>query len=129
VCCISVDGRVGESNKVDFLIDAVRTNENITLVINDGYDKRVADSLPNFDIIIDDGPHTLSSMLSFIELYLPKLNHGGVLVIEDVQSVEWLPLLRDKFFSMKTNNDEYIVIDLRMTRGRYDDLMFVVRRS
>lgn len=111
------------------VVDAVKTNEKITLIINDGYDKRVADSLPNFDIIIDDGPHTLSSMLSFIELYLPKLNQGGVLVIEDVQSVDWMPILKDRFINVKTTDDESMVIDLRASKGRYDDLMFVVRRK
>jgi hypothetical protein len=111
------------------VVDDVRKNEKITIIINDGYDKSVADSLPNFDIIIDDGPHTLSSMLSFIDLYLPKLNNGGVLVIEDVQSLDWMPILRDRFFNVKMDTDEYAIIDLRASKGRYDDLMFVVRRK
>jgi hypothetical protein len=37
----------------------------------------------------DDGPHNLESMLMCAKLYYPKLNPGGVLVIEDIPSVSW----------------------------------------
>jgi hypothetical protein len=86
------------------------------------------DSLPKFDIIIDDGPHTLESMVLCIDLYLPKLNKGGVLVIEDVQSMDWIPVLNKTFNKIKNETDQSDIIDLRNTKGRYDDLMFVIRR-
>lgn len=106
-----------------------REAKKISITIDDAYSKRVVDSLPSFDIIIDDGPHTLESMVSCINLYLPKLNSGGVFVIEDVQSMDWIPILHKTFDKVKIETDEFDVVDLRQTKGRYDDLMFVVRRK
>lgn len=40
--------------------------------------------------LLDDGPHTLSSQEKFIELYAPLLNENGILIIEDVQHIDWL---------------------------------------
>lgn len=60
---------------------------NVSYIIDDAYQKELVDSLPNFDIIIDDGPHTLESQKEFIRLYTQKLNPGGIMVIEDVKSI------------------------------------------
>jgi hypothetical protein len=68
-------------------------------------------------------------MISFIELYLPKLNSKGIMVIEDVQSLDWMPVLIDTFNKNKKETDDYEVVDLRATIGRYDDLMFIIRRK
>ena len=52
---------------------------------NNAYLKKFVDQLHcTFDLIIDDGPHSLSSQLSCCKLYLPKLNKGGYLIIEDI---------------------------------------------
>jgi hypothetical protein len=79
-----------------------------------------------FDFMLDDGPHTLQSMIDFIKLYLPLLAKDGVLIIEDVQDYSWFAKLREAVgdspeFSMK----QY---DLRMLKSRYDDLVFSVVR-
>jgi hypothetical protein len=66
-------------------VDPARTR----IIIADAYTKEVADSLGTFDIVNDDGPHDLESMLSCAKLYFPKLNPGGVLVIEDIPSASW----------------------------------------
>ena len=80
-----------------------------------------------FDIMIDDGPHTLESMVSFIQMYLPLLKEDGILVVEDVQDIKWIDQLRavtpDAYRS-------YIeVYDRRDVKGRYDDIMFVINKS
>ena len=36
----------------------------------------------HFDMMLDDGPHTLQSMIQFIKLYLPLLKSDGILIIE-----------------------------------------------
>lgn len=41
-----------------------------------------------YDVIIDDGPHTLESQIFFVENYLPLLSENGVMVIEDILSWE-----------------------------------------
>ena len=59
--------------------------EGVDYHFHDAYDEEFVNGLMDFDIVIDDGQHTLESQLECIDLYLPKLNKGGVLIIEDVQ--------------------------------------------
>ena len=79
------------------------------------------------DFIIDDGPHTLQSQEDFLRLYLPLLNKGGVAVIEDVQDVQWFAALEAE---VQKAEGEFVSeqVDLRSIKGRYDDLVFVVKR-
>ena len=80
-----------------------------------------------FDILVDDGPHTLGSMVSFITMYLPLLKKDGILVIEDVQDIRWIDNLRE------VTPDEWKpfieVYDRRPIKERYDDIMFVINGS
>jgi predicted O-methyltransferase YrrM len=91
---------------------------------NDAYDQNFVNKLPMFDIIIDDGPHTKESQMRFIELYLPKLNKGGVLVIEDILDFSWITdytyMLPESYFST--------IIDARKKSNVRDSLMFIVRK-
>lgn len=50
----------------------------------DAYTQATADSLGQFDIIIDDGHHTFDQWNKLINLYLPKLKPGGLMTIEDI---------------------------------------------
>ena len=43
-----------------------------------------------FDFMLDDGPHTLESMKKFIQLYSGLLEDDGILMIEDIQSWDWI---------------------------------------
>jgi hypothetical protein len=109
-----------------------RNIDGVTMNFGDAYDQKFSDQFGQFDIIIDDGPHTLESQLKCIEFYLPKLKQHGLFIVEDVQSVECFDVLISK--SKKVcdsieNEIEYCVecIDLRDKKGRWDDLLFVIR--
>ena len=79
------------------------------------------------DFIIDDGPHTLQSQIDFLRLYLPLLNKGGIALIEDVQDVQWFASLEAE--AEKAGSEfTFERVDLRHVKGRYDDLVFVVKR-
>ena len=56
----------------------------IKTIIQNGYRDEITSNLPLFDIIIDDGPHTVESQKKFINNYFKKLNKNGKLIIEDV---------------------------------------------
>lgn len=71
---------------IDGRVDSTRTR----IIIADAYTKEFADTQGTFDIVNDDGPHTLESMKSCVTLYFPKLNPGGVLVIEDIPKSHWI---------------------------------------
>jgi cephalosporin hydroxylase len=62
----------------------------ITTFWEDAYTEAIINKLKHlkFDIVIDDGPHTLESQKKFIELYSPLINSGGYIVIEDIASIE-----------------------------------------
>ena len=79
-----------------------------------------------FDFMLDDGPHTLDSMLAFIKLYLPLLAKDGILLIEDVQDYAWFNTLKDAV----SEDMGYVVkcYDMRRLKCRYDDLVFAVFR-
>lgn len=80
-----------------------------------------------FDFLLDDGPHTLESMISFVQLYSQLLTDDGILIIEDVQYIDWIEKITDV-----TPDDlkKYIkVYDFRMKRSRYDDIVFIIDKS
>lgn len=108
--------------------------DNVQYYFGDAYQSEFSKNLPSFDIIIDDGPHSVESQILALQLYLPKLKLGGVFVIEDVQSYSYF----DNFISVTKNiydNDleetEYEVecLDFRETLNRKDDMMFIVRKK
>ncbi len=78
------------------------------------------------DVIIDDGSHVLDHQLaSFIALY-PRLNPGGIYIIEDIGGVSRDP---DKDMKiLQENLGPCEVIDLRYKTGRYDDILMIWRK-
>jgi cephalosporin hydroxylase len=108
------------------ILERYRNLNNVKQVFADAYDYKIADSLPNFDIIIDDGPHTLETQIKCLEIYLPKLNDGGVLIIEDIQHYEHLFTLDQFVPEVHKKNIEHV--DLRNKINRFDDILFVVRK-
>jgi hypothetical protein len=99
--------------------------------VGDAYSDDLVNTIKNgspdgFDIIIDDGPHTLSTMIEFIRKYLPIVKKGGYLIIEDVQDIYWCDILRNEIPSEYKENIE--IIDTRHFKDRYDDIVFVVKK-
>ena len=56
----------------------------IKLIVQDAYTEELANTLGEFDIIVDDGYHTIEQWNKLIKLYLPKLKPGGIMCIEDI---------------------------------------------
>ena len=80
-----------------------------------------------FDVLIDDGPHTLESMITFIKLYHKTLAPNGVMIIEDVQDIEWIQHLSE---ATPEHLKKHIkVYDLRPNKNRYDDILFTIDLS
>jgi len=80
-----------------------------------------------FDFIIDDGPHSLESMIFFVKHYAPLLKDDGALIIEDVQDYSWLETIKQ---NTSVEYHPYIkYVDIRHIKGRYDDLMFIIDKS
>jgi len=80
-----------------------------------------------FDMMLDDGPHTLESMKAFIELYSHLLTDDGILVVEDVQSWDWIAHLEA---AVPPELKQYIkTYDLRANKNRYDDIVFTIDKK
>jgi len=79
-----------------------------------------------FDIIIDDGDHSLINQIIFIKKYLPILEEDGILIIEDIQKIEDIQILTNE------TPEEYKkfieVYDLRGNKNRYDEILFVINK-
>lgn len=120
------NGKVFGIDIIDNVKDEWKVLENVEYVIQNAYDINFIKSLPQYDIIIDDGPHTLQSQIIFIDNYLNKLNNEGLLVIEDIQDPAHAQILYNRI-------PEYLkaqsaIIDLRSYKNRYDDLLLVVNK-
>jgi hypothetical protein len=80
-----------------------------------------------FDFMLDDGPHTLESMLTFIRLYSQLMEEDGILIIEDVQSWDWIEILKN---AVPEHLKQYVkAYDLRPIKKRYDDIVFTIDKS
>ena len=75
------------------LPDTFQMSNRMSFHKRDAYDisfiQKIADN--TFDVLIDDGPHTLPSMLFFAEHYGKLLSPKGVLIIEDINDLNWTP--------------------------------------
>jgi len=96
---------------------------NVKIIYQDAYLEPVASFLPNYDIIIDDGPHTKESHLQSLKLYLPKLNKGGVFIVEDIAQMEWT----EEYKSLVPPWMTYEIFDIREPSGISDSIIFCVR--
>ncbi len=114
----------------DVVLPQVRKSPSVKLFCGvDAYDpKFVADNLSSvkYDFLLDDGPHTLESQLAFLDLYLPLLSDKGVLLVEDVPSLDAARALVER--TPEHLRSYTRVYDLRNKKGRFDDIVFAVDR-
>ena len=64
-------------------------------------------------------------MVNFIEKYLPKLKSDGILVIEDIQDMSWIPVLTS--FVPDEIKDKIKIYDIRHVKNRWDDIIFAIK--
>jgi hypothetical protein len=105
----------------------VDNDDRIVTFEADAYTNEFVDSLDNdFDIIIDDGPHTLESMCFFVKHFSYKVRSGGLLIIEDIQDIRWIPEIIDNIPD-KFKNGPIQIYDLRHVKDRWDDILLILK--
>ena len=77
------------------------------------------------DVALDDGPHTLESMIYFITNYSKIIANDGIMIIEDVQDIAWCEI----FKTIVPYGFAYKIYDLRHIKNRYDDIVFVIKKN
>jgi len=87
-------GKIYGIDNIPFLqkINRPFNNDRITAIWGDAYSSEFTDYLTteklNFDIILDDGPHTLESQEWFIDNFINFVKPGGYLIVEDISGIE-----------------------------------------
>jgi cephalosporin hydroxylase len=88
--------------------------------------ERVKEKAPEgLDFAIDDGPHSLESQCAFLQMYVPLLKKGGIAVVEDIQAESWF----EPLIACVSDSFSVDMVDRRAIKGRYDDLMLIVRHD
>lgn len=95
----------------------------ISFMKSDAYDVNTISSLGQFDIIIDDGPHTFETQLKFVKEYSKKLKPGGILVVEDILQLGFC----SDFEKVVPENMKFETINLLGKTSKPDNILFVVR--
>jgi len=113
--------------------DGIKNNPMITLHTsvdaynNEFFTNNFVNKNIRCDFMLDDGPHTLESMKQFIRLYTQIMTEDGILIIEDVQSWDWIDILMNE---VPEDLKQFIKIyDLRPNKNRYDDIVFTIDKS
>ena len=113
--------------------DFIQNYERIVLYTSqDAYNEEVFKSIfleknIKFDLLLDDGPHTIESMIQFIKLYSQLMKDDGIFIIEDIQSWDWIEILKNE---VPDELKPFIkVYDLRKNKDRYDDIVFTIDKS
>jgi hypothetical protein len=81
---------IGIDNLQDFKDNRTPINsdwieEGVTFFDADGYSQETVNKIEGkIDILIDDGPHSFESHIKLLEIYLSKMNEGGIIIIEDI---------------------------------------------
>jgi len=112
----------GIKNKERIILHTSSDAYNNDFFINNFLNKNI-----KCDFMLDDGPHSLESMKQFIKLYSQIMTNDGILIIEDVQSWDWIDILKNE---VPENLKQFIKIyDLRENKNRYDDIVFTIDKS
>ena len=77
----------------------------------------------NLDVIIDDASHKLHDQLKSFELLWPKLNSGGIYIIEDIRDID-----KEKEHFIKLHKNVF-VHDFRKLKDRSDDVIIEIRKD
>ena len=66
-------------------------------------------------------------MQYFVNRYSQLLSKNGILILEDIQSIDWI----DEIIKYIPNElHKFIdVYDLRSNKGRYDDIVLVINKN
>lgn len=95
--------------------------DRLDLFYFNAYDEEKMKLLPiqEYDIIIDDGPHTIDSQIYFLNNFTKYLKNGGKLILEDVPRDNLTTILD----SLKINKKNISVFRFDLVTNHWDDII------
>lgn len=107
-------------------VDLYDRNANCTgceIKIGDATKRSTFDQYSNIDVVIDDGSHEIAHQLATFEILWPKLNPGGIYLIEDIRDID---ASKSALLALHPNAK---IHDFRSNKGRYDDVIVEIRKD
>ena len=80
------------------------------------------DDINELDIVIDDGSHCIDHQLLTFSLLFPKLNTGGIYIIEDIANIDET---KDQFLKLHPSVE---IFDFRNIKNRSDDVIVQIKK-
>lgn len=74
-----------------------------------------------FDIVVEDSSHDEKDQVAIFELLKPKMNSGGIYIIEDILNLE---LSKERFQLL---HDNCQILDFRPISGKFADCLILYR--
>lgn len=122
-----VDNEDKMHDKIKSKLNANRVNYLLRDAYNQNTWRDIKTLYPQgFDVIIDDGPHTIESQVKCIEMYFSLLKPNGCLIIEDIADYNETKKLINAV--PKQKNIQIEIIDLRGRKKRFDDIVLVIKK-
>lgn len=124
---------VDNEDKIDPSVRLKLNHKRYNYYIEDGYSQSFKNKAKNlhpggFEVIIDDGPHTLESQKKCVEMYIDMLKVNGIMVIEDIQDVDTIKEILSVIPDSEIYDYKPRVFDLRDKKNRYDDVILVIKK-
>jgi 23S rRNA U2552 (ribose-2'-O)-methylase RlmE/FtsJ len=92
------------------------------VIIGDATNPSTFTNIESLDVIVDDGSHKFKDQIRTFNILFPKLNKGGVYVIEDIVDID---RHRDEFLKLSKKVKIY---DFRHIKNRSDDVIVEIRK-
>lgn len=107
------------------LTEMVESHE-FDILIFDATNKYEVDKRFNsikFDVIVEDAGHSVEQQVELYNIWKNYLTPNGIYIIEDVQDID-----NTRFtFENLDNSKNITILDLRNKKGRYDDVLVIIK--
>ncbi len=112
---------------MDCADNGIKPLPDVHVLIGDAYSQELLIQVNQltFELMIDDGPHTQASQQWFCAYYAPLLSSTGILIVEDVPTLDWIPGLKTAL----PKGFDSMTIDCRPQSPLPDSILFVAWRE
>ena len=94
---------------------------NCQMIQGDATDPKTFENIDFLDVIIDDGSHVFKHQIKTFNILFPKLNIGGIYIIEDIRDID---SCKEFFLSIPNSK----IFDFRNIKNRSDDVIVEIKK-